>query len=150
MARLFARIAVILLVTVLAASAAPRQANADASGICRAITMIALAPTDFVFGPLIAAHDMHYGLTEISDPVWAQVVGFVPGYIWLLSLQAGGSVVRLASGVYEIVPGIFTLFDEGPSTPLNRSVDEAWALYSTDIGPCPIRIGTSYQTINEN
>ncbi len=41
------------------------------------------------------------------------------------------------------------LFREEPQGALFRSQDEAWAIYSEDFGPCPVRIGTSYQTINE-
>ena len=147
-----ARIIVIALplALVLALGSAPKQAAADASGLCRAFTMIAFAPTDLVLGPMIAAHDLHYGLTSQGDPVLLQGVAAGPAYLWLMSLQAGGSVIRVASGIYEIIPGIFTLFEDGPSTPLNRSVDEAWSLYSEDFGPCPVRVGVSYQTINEN
>lgn len=144
------RITAAALALALVLGSAPRDAAADASGICRAFTTIALAPTDIILGPMIAAKDMHYGLTTQGDPLLLQAVATGPGYLWLLSLQGGGAVIRLASGVYEIIPGLFTLFDEGPSTPLNRSQDEAWALYSNDFGPCPVRIGNSYQTINEN
>lgn len=145
-----ARITALVLALGLVLGAAPREASADASGICRAFSTILLAPTDVVLGPAIAAHDMHYGLTSQGDPLLLQAVTFAPGYLWLLSLQGGGAIIRLASGIYEIIPGLFTLFDDGPSTPLNRSQDEAWALYSEDFGPCPVRIGNSYQTINEN
>lgn len=138
------------LALVLVLASAPKPASADASGLCRAFTMIAFAPTDVVLGPVIAAHDLHYGLTSQGDPLLLQTFAAAPAYAWLLSLQGGGAVLRLASGVYEIIPGLFTLFDDGPSTPLNRSVDEAWALYSSDFGPCPVRVGVSYQTINEN
>ncbi len=151
MARMARMIGVALpLALVLALASGPKPASADASGLCRAATMITFAPFDVVLGPMIAAHDIHYGLTSQGDPVLLQTIAAFPGYMWLLSLQAGGAVIRLASGVYEIIPGFFTLFDDGPSTPLNRSVDEAWALYSEDFGPCPVRVGVSYQTINEN
>jgi hypothetical protein len=144
------RITAAALALALVLGTAPKEAQADASGLCRAFTTILLAPTDLLLGPLIAAHDLHYGLTSQGDPLMLQFVGTGPAYLWLLSLQAGGAVIRLASGIYEIIPGFFTLFDEGPSTPLNRSQDEAWSLYSNDFGPCPVRIGSSYQTINEN
>ena len=150
MARSALRVTAAAVALTLVLASAPKQASADASGLCRAFTMIVFAPTDLVFGPVIAAHDLHYGLTSQGGPILLQAFAAPIGYAWLVSLQFGGSVLRLASGVYEIIPGIFTLFREGPSTPLNRSVDEAWALYSDDFGPCPVRIGVSYQTINEN
>jgi hypothetical protein len=151
MARIARIIGVALpLALVLVLASAPKPAYADASGLCRAFSTILFAPTDVVLAPVIAAHDLYYGLTSQGDPLLLQTVGAVPGYLWLLTLQGGGAILRLASGIYEIIPGFFTLFEDGPSTPLNRSQDEAWALYSNDYGPCPVRIGNSYQTINEN
>ena len=150
MARSALRITAAALALTLVLGSAPREASADASGLCRGFSMILFAPTDIVLGPVVAAHDLHYGLTSQGDPVLLQAIGTPIGYAWLLSLQLGGAVLRAASGAYEIIPGLFTLFREGPSTPLNRSVDEAWNLYSNDFGPCPVRIGVSYQTINEN
>jgi hypothetical protein len=148
--RITGRSAVAALALTLVLGAAPREASADASGLCRAFSTILFAPTDIILGPAVAAHDMHYGMTSQGDPILLQTFAAPLAYAWLLSLQAGGAVLRAASGVYEIIPGFFTLFREGPSTPLNRSQDEAWALYSNDFGPCPLRIGSSYQTINEN
>ncbi len=150
MARSALRLTAAALALALVLGSAPKPAAADASGLCRAFSMMVFAPTDLVMGPVIAAHDLHYGLTSQGDPLLLQAFGGPIGYAWLLSLQAGGSVLRFASGAYEVIPGFFTLFREGPSTPLNRSVDESWALYSEDFGPCPVRVGVSYQTINEN
>jgi hypothetical protein len=112
--------------------------------------MITLAPTDVLFGPFIAAKDLKYGMDEMGDPITMKIVGAIPGYLWLLTLQGGGAILRVISGALEFIPGLFTLFREGPSTPMFKSQDESWALYSEDFGPCPIRVGTSYQTINEN
>ena len=148
--RLTPRLVVAALALTVVLGAAPRDASADGTGLCRAFTTMLLAPTDILFAPVIAARDLHYGLISQGDPVALQAVGTLTGYLWLLTLQGGGAVLRFASGAYEVIPGIFTLFEDGPSTPLNRSQDEAWALYSEDFGPCPVRIGSSYQTINEN
>ncbi len=62
------------LALVLALAFGPKPASADASGLCRAFTMIAFAPTDVVLGPIIAAHDIHYGLTSQGDPVLHQTI----------------------------------------------------------------------------
>jgi hypothetical protein len=128
----------------------PSQARADAGQLCRAASNMVLAPADMILGPAIAGKDEYYGLTEIDDPMALKVVGAVPGYILLLGLQTGGSIIREISAVMEMPLGVVTLFREGEQPPLFRSQQDAWALYSDDFGPCPVRFGTSYNTINEN
>ncbi|MFQ5513459.1 MAG: hypothetical protein ACE5FG_03405 [Myxococcota bacterium] len=123
-------------------------AQADPTQLCRSLTTIAFAPTDVVLGPVIAAKDLHYGITEWGDPLLLQIVSIVPGYVYLNAMQAGGGILRVIGGVLEFPMGLFTLFREGAQGALFRSQDEAWALVSEDIGYCPIRIGTSYNSIN--
>jgi hypothetical protein len=130
-------------------SGLPGDAKADASQLCRAGANLVLAPIDLVAGPFIAGKDEYYGLTEIDDPMPLKVVGAVPGYILLVALQGGGTIFREMAGVMELVPGAVTFFREGSQPPLFRSQQEAWALYSEDFGPCPVHIGTSYNTIND-
>ena len=127
----------------------PAQARADAGQLCRATSNMVLAPGDMILGPFIAGKDEYYGLTEIDDPTALKVVGAVPGYILLVGLQTGGSIIRAIAGVMEFPLGVVTLFREGEQPPLFRSQNDAWALYSDDFGPCPVRIGTSYNTIND-
>jgi hypothetical protein len=127
----------------------PRTANADASQLCRAGANLVLAPFDVLLGPYIAAKDEYYGLTEIDDPMGLKVAGAVPGYVLLLGMQLGGALFREIAGVFEIIPGVVTLFREGAQPPLYRSMEDAWAIYSENYGPCPVHIGVSYNTIND-
>ncbi len=128
---------------------APRPAEADATQLCRAGLNLVLSPLDALFSPVITAKDMHYGVTEIDDRVYNRILGVLPGYVFLNTVQLGGAVIRFVAGGLELIPGMFTLFREGAQPPLYRAQDEAWALYRKDAGPCPIRIGSSYNTINE-
>ena len=107
-----------------------------------------MAPTDVLFGPFIAAKDIHYGLGEWGDPLPIQSVAIGPGYVYLNAMQLGGGLLRVIGGILEFPMGFFTFFREGAQGALNKSGDEAWALISEDIGYCPIRIGTSYNSIN--
>ena len=132
------------------AAGAPSQARADAGQLCRAASNMVLAPADMILGPAIAGKDEYYGLTEIDDPMAMKVIGAVPGYILLLGLQTGGSIIREIAAVMEMPLGVITLFREGEQPPLFRSQQDAWAWYSEDFGPCPVRFATSYNTINEN
>ena len=128
---------------------APRDAHADATQLCRAGANMFLAPFDFALGPFIAAKDEYYGVTNIDDPDYLKAIGVVPGYILLNGMQLGGSMFREISALMELPMGMVTLFREGPQPPLFRSQEEAWALFSEDYGKCPIRFGTSYNTIND-
>jgi hypothetical protein len=128
---------------------APRDARADASQLCRAGSNIVLAPFDFLLGPFIAAKDEYYGITNIDDPDVIKAIGIVPGYILLNGTQLGGSMFREISAFMELPMGMVTLFRDGAQPPLFRSQQEAWALFSEDYGECPVRFGTSYNTIND-
>ena len=145
------RATIALFATVLAFStfAAPRNAAADATQFCRANMNIVLAPFDVALSPFITAKDMYYGLTEVDDEIIIKILAFAPGYMYLNTVQIGGGVIRIAAGLFEFFPGIFTLFREGSTGALYRSQDETWQMWSTELGPCPIRFGSSYNTINE-
>jgi hypothetical protein len=149
LARSSARTAVAALVLASALAAAPTPARADATQLCRAGMNLVLAPFDVIMAPYIAAKDEYYGLTEIDDPMALKVVGAAPGYVLLLGLQVGGAIFREIAGVFEIIPGVVTLFREGAQPPLFRSQEEAWAVYSEEMGPCPVKLGVSYNTIND-
>ena len=129
--------------------AGPRPAQADGGQLCRAGMNLALFPFDIALSPFITAKDMYYGLTEIGDEPLIQIFAAVPGYAYLNGVQVGGAIIRGMAGIFEIPPGLFTLFREGSSGALYRSQDETWQMYNTDIGPCPVRFGSSYNTINE-
>ncbi len=130
-------------------SGAPNVARADSSQLCRAGSNMILAPFDAALGPFIAGKDEYYGLTEISDPDALKAVGAAPGYVLLLGMQLGGSMFREIAALMELPMGMVTLFRDGAQPPLFRSQEEAWALFSEDYGPCPVRFGTSYNTIND-
>ena len=142
----------LLLALVLAtlAGGVPSQARADAGQLCRSVANMVLAPSDMLLGPIVAGKDEYYGLTEIDDPVALKAAGAIPGYLLLLGLQTGGSIFRAIAGVMEFPLGVVTLFREGEQPPLFRSQQDAWAWYSEDFGPCPVHVGVSYNTLNEN
>jgi hypothetical protein len=142
-------VAVAALVLASALCAAPSPARADGTQLCRAGMNLVLAHFDVLLAPYIAAKDEYYGLTEIDDPMALKVVGAAPGYVLLLGMQVGGAIFREIAGVFEIIPGVITLFREGSQPPLYRSQEEAWAVYSEELGPCPIKFGVSYNTIND-
>jgi hypothetical protein len=143
------RTALIALAFAIALSGTPRQASADSSQLCRAGMNLVLCPLAAPLSPYIVAKDDYYGLTQIDDPMALKVVGAAPGYVFLLGVQIGGSIFRGIAGVFEIIPGFVTLFREEAQPPLYRSAEDAWSLYSEQYGPCPVKVGISYNTIND-
>ena len=143
------RTALLALALAVAVSGTASPAHADASQLCRSGANLVLAPFDVLLGPYIAAKDEYYGLTEIDDPMALKVAGAVPGYALLLGLQVGGALFREIAGVFEFLPGLVTLFREGSQPPLYRSAEDAWAIFADQYGPCPVKIGISYNTIND-
>lgn len=137
----------VALALVASAGLTPRAASADASQLCRSLSSIVLAPTDILFAPVTTASDIRTGLADQDDHWLPIVLGIVPGYVWLNYVQVGGTILRIAAGALEFVPGLFTLPREQSPGPLFTSQDEAEAVLSTDVGPCPIRIGVHYNTI---
>ncbi len=124
------------------------DARADATQLCRSVSSIALAPTDVLFSPYIAGHDIWYGMMEWDDPLALQIGSAVPAYFYLVGMQVGGAIMRVISGIFEFPMGLAGLFQEGTQGALFRSQDDTYALYSEDFGPCPVRVGSSYNSIN--
>ena len=146
---LVCRMAVFAVALAVALSGAPGEAKADASQLCRATANLVLAPFDALLAPIIVAKDEYYGLTEIDDPLALKIAGAAPGYVFLLGVQIGGAIFREISAAFEFIPGLVTLFREGSQPALYRSAEDAWALYAEQYGPCPVKLGISYNTIND-
>jgi hypothetical protein len=147
MLRVGLRNSLVALALVAVAVAAPRDASADASQLCRSFTTIVLAPTDLIAAPYIAGADIYTGLQDQSDSNFSRAVAIVPGYALLLYMQAAGSILRVVAGVFEFIPGLITLPQETSPKALFTSQDEAEAMFSEDYGPCPVRMGVHYNTI---
>lgn len=128
------------------AAATPGSAAADATQLCRGFTSVVLAPTDVVLGPFISARDTYGALTVPGEPykVW---ISYLPSYPFFLGIQTGGAVLRVVAGAFEILPGLVGLFSEESAPPLFRQQDEARQIFSGELGPCPLRVGSSYWSI---
>ena len=149
MARAFLRSSILACALVATLGLHSTPASADPAQLCRAFSTMLLAPTDLVLGPYVVGEDLYWGLVDQEDPTWMKVAYGPPGYAFLLGLQAGATILRIAAGTLEIVPGLFTFFQDTSPDPLFTSQDESLAVYSEDFGPCPVRIGVHYNTINQ-
>ncbi|MFQ5696757.1 MAG: hypothetical protein ACE5IL_00535 [Myxococcota bacterium] len=148
MARLGSRALVLTLLVALLVALTPDRARAFGGQLCRAISTVALAPTDVILAPYIVYGDMRIGLTDYEDHWLALSAGFVPGIFFLHGMQVGGALFRLISGTFEVVPGLITFFRDEPPKPLFPTINDTWLEYSEDVGPCPIRIGAHWNSLN--
>lgn len=140
-------VSLVVLTLALAGAFRPGTAHADAAQLCRSISSILLAPTDVALGPIVAGMDIWYGMQEWDDPMALRIASVVPGFLYLNAMQIGGAIIRVVGGVLEFPRGLVSLFKEGDPGWLFRAHQDARALYANEFGPCPVRIGSSYNTI---
>lgn len=136
------------LVLALTLGLVPERASADPGQLCRSVSTVLFSPTDVVMTPYIVYQDMMIGYEDYDDHWMAITVGTVPGIAFLGFMQAGGALFRIVAGGLEFVPGLVTLFRSDSPRPLYASLDDAWSEYSNDFGPCPVRIGTHWNSLN--
>ena len=146
---LLIRSVLICSLSVLSLGLSPQPAKAAASQLCRAFSTIIFAPTDIALAPYTVIDDMYWGMVDQDDSTGMKAALAVPGFVYLVGLTAGAAVLRVTAGALEIIPGLFTLFQEGGPDPLYTAQDESMAVYSEDFGPCPVRIGVHYNQINQ-
>ena len=127
----------------------PNTASADGEQLCRAFSTMFFAPTDILLAPYTVLDDMYWGMVDQDDSTEMKAALAVPGFVFLTGLTAAGAILRVAAGGLEIVPGLFTFFQDSSPDPLFTAQDESLAVYSEDIGPCPVRIGVHYNQINQ-
>jgi hypothetical protein len=148
MSRPWFRVLVLSLLVASLAGSVPGPAQADAGQLCRSVSTILLAPTDVIVAPYAIYTDMSIGYEDYSDHWLALTTGTVPGIAFLGFMQVGGALFRVVAGTLEFVPGLVTLFREDSPKPLFPSLDDAWSDYSEDLGPCPIRVGVHWNSLN--
>jgi hypothetical protein len=148
MSRSLFRALALSLLMVAPAGLVPTPAQADAGQLCRSVSTVLFAPTDIIVAPYAIYADMSIGFEDYSDHWMAITAGTVPGIAFLGFMQVGGALFRVVAGALEVVPGVVTLFRSDSPKPLFTSLEDAWADYSTDIGPCPIRAGVHWNSLN--
>ena len=146
MSSLLLRATLVFALVGLLLAAQTRSARADPSQLCRAFSSITLAPTDILLSPYISGRDAYHALSETGEPykVW---VSFLPSYPVFIVIQVGGAVLRIVSGAFEIMPGLVSLVTGQAGEPLFAQQDQAPQIYRSEVGPCPVRIATSYWSI---
>ena len=123
-----------------AASPAP----ASPETLKRSVGNILFAPLDMLLAPVVAGQIIATNMREVDDSRWVRIVYPIPGYVWMVGLQLGGSVIREVSGLLELLPGLGLLFFETDLDPLYDPVERGDALVDIETRPLNIKFGIGY------
>ncbi len=96
----------------------PTSALAGPETLKRSFGNMIQGPIDLVLAPITAGIVEYRNLKNIDDTTAVRVFWVVPGYIWLLGLHLGASVLRTLAGVFELLPGLVLLFTDAEMDPL--------------------------------
>ncbi len=141
LARLVAGLALVLTVV----SVAPTPAEAGYQTLKRSISNMLFAPFDAVLSPVVAGKTEYEHLRDIDDTLGVQIAYTVPGFLWLTAVQGGAAVIREATGMLELIPGIVLLpFPGTEMSPLFDPVQRADALVDFPNPVTDVKFGIDY------
>jgi hypothetical protein len=96
----------------------PSPALAGAQTLKRGLGNIIQAPIDIVLAPITVGIVEYRSLTNVEDTTGVRVAYAVPGYLWLLGLTWGASMLRCFAGFLEFLPGLFLVFTDAELDPM--------------------------------
>lgn len=123
-------------------AAAP--ASASSATLKRALTNLLFGPLDFALSPITAATGVYNNIQDIDDTMAVRVGYAIPGVVWNMAFNAGGSVVRVFTGALEVVPGILLLPFEADMDPIFAPPERAPALIDEEFDSLSVKIGINY------
>jgi hypothetical protein len=130
-----------------AALLAPAPAHAGYETFKRSVGNILFAPLDLVLSPVTAGMTEVHNLRNIEDTQLVQIFYAVPGYFWLTALNATASVIREATGLIELIPGMILLgLPEREMSPLFDPAERGNALVDQDTPVVNVKFGVDYAT----
>jgi hypothetical protein len=125
----------------------PQPAHAGYETFKRSVGNILFAPLDLVLSPVTAGITEVNNLQNIEDTQLVQIFYAVPGYVWLTALNATASVLREATGLLELAPGIVLLaFPDQEMSPLFDPSERGNALVDQDTPVVNVKFGVDYAT----
>jgi hypothetical protein len=141
--RRFAKFAALL--TVALAIAPPASASPET--LKRSTSNILFAPLDVVLSPVVAGQIIYTNLREIDDSRWVRIAYPVPGYVWILGVELGASILREVTGLIELLPGIGLLFFDADLDPLYHPVERGDALVDEETKLLNVKFGVDYISV---
>ena len=138
--------AVLALTSFAVISASPAAATPQT--LLRGVTNVLFAPLDAALAPVSTAIGIRDNMDSIDDSPGVRLVYPIPGFFYTMGLQVGGSIIRLVTGVIEIIPGVPLVFMDTDIDALFATVDDAAALveFDSDILDGGYRFGVNYST----
>jgi hypothetical protein len=132
------------LLALAALALAPASAQAGGATLKRAVGNLIQGPIDTGLSPLTAGAVEYRNLTSVDDTIGVKIAYAVPGYVWLVGLHAGGSVLRMLSGALELLPGLFLLPFDAEMDALFDPTETGNAFVSYDTPVMDVRLGIDY------
>lgn len=136
--------ALLLLSSVLAL---PTPALAGTETLKRSVSNILSGPFDIVLCPITGGMATYRNIKNIDDSTGVRVAYALPGYIWMVTLFAGTSVLRVVAGFIELLPGIVLLFTDSELGPLFAPADRAEGLWEWDTPVVEFKVGIDYSAV---
>ncbi len=134
----------ILLVSFWLFLAVPAVAQAGTETLSRSVTNMLFGPMDVVTSPVVAGRGIVTNLQDIDDTTGVRVAYTVPGFFWYTGVTIGAGVIRTATGILELIPGLVLLPFDTELTPLMPPVQDASALVDIENDYFPIKFGIDY------
>jgi len=125
---------------------APLSASASPETLKRSVGNIIWAPADLALSPLVAWSTLNRNIQEIDDTMGVRIAYYVPGLVWLLGLQAGGSVLREVTGLLELLPGLMLIPFKADLDPLYDPVERGEGLIDFETPVLHFKFGINYQS----
>lgn len=136
------------LIALLIATAAPSPAKASPETLARASSNILFSPLDFALAPYVAGRTIYTNLRDSDDTMAVKIAYPLPGVIWVTGVQIGASVIRMVTGLLEIVPAIPLAFMEADIDPLFDPVERNSAVVDFQIADTfPVKFGVDYTSL---
>ena len=110
----------------------PNSAQASPETLRRSFSNIIGGPMDMLLSPITATLTVARNLTEIEDSTGVRLVYAIPGIFWLTGVDLGSGMIRCATGLLELPPGVFLFPFETDIDTLFDPVDDAGALIDLD------------------
>ena len=124
--------------------AVPATAEAGYETLSRSVTNMLFGPLDVVTSPVVAGRGIITNLQDIDDTTAVRVAYTVPGFFWYTGVTIGAGVIRTATGILELIPGLVLLPFDTELTPLMPPVQDAAALVDIENDYFPIKFGIDY------
>ena len=125
---------------------APSVAFGSPETLKRSVSNITMAPLDLALSPVLAGITLVRNLRDEDDSLGVRLAYPIPGFVFLTMVQTGAAVIRLVTGLFEFVPGVFLLPFEADIDPLFDPADENEALVDYDLVVYYLRFGINYTT----